>query len=85
MPPRCPRKIQRLREAEQKKAEAAVAAVPAASAPVSATKNRPRDRSAEPPRMARHLVHRSLPAVLVQNDLCTRLECQDGKIRWYER
>lgn len=33
-------KIQRLREAEQKKAEAAVGAVPAASAPVSATKNK---------------------------------------------
>jgi len=33
-------KIQRLREPEQKKAEAAVAAVPAASAPVSATKNK---------------------------------------------
>jgi len=33
-------KIQRLRESEQKKTEAAVAAVPAASAPVSATKNK---------------------------------------------
>jgi len=33
-------KIQRLREAEQKKAEAAVAAVPAVSAPVSARKNK---------------------------------------------
>jgi len=37
-------KIQRLREAEQKKAEAAVAAVPAASAPVSATKNKAKER-----------------------------------------
>jgi putative hemolysin len=33
-------KIQRLREAEQKKAEAVVAAVPADSAPVSVTKNK---------------------------------------------
>ena len=37
-------KIQRLREAEQKKSEAAVAAVPAASAPVSATKNKAKER-----------------------------------------
>ena len=33
-------KIQRLREAEQKKAETVIAALPAASAPVSAAKNR---------------------------------------------